>query len=95
MIIPFWSERAACVRPGVDPDWFHSSDPADIEAAKNVCGTCPIRDACRVYAETVINEDGLHRGDLWGVFGGTLPEERDVDLNLRRLLAAYTGGEPE
>jgi WhiB family transcriptional regulator, redox-sensing transcriptional regulator len=43
--------------------WF-AELPADVEAAKSLCGACPIREACLQAA--------LERGEPWGVWGGQL-----------------------
>lgn len=43
--------------------WFAES-PADVEAAKELCADCPIRQACLAGA--------LERSEPWGVWGGQL-----------------------
>lgn len=43
--------------------WF-AELPADVEQAKALCGTCPIREACLAGA--------LERHEPWGVWGGQL-----------------------
>jgi len=43
--------------------WFAES-PADVEAAKSLCGTCPARASCLAGA--------LARQEPWGVWGGQL-----------------------
>lgn len=43
--------------------WF-AEDPADLEQAKALCGTCPIRRACLAEA--------LAREEPWGVWGGEI-----------------------
>ena len=43
--------------------WF-AELPADVEAAKALCGDCPIREMCLQQA--------LERGEPWGVWGGQL-----------------------
>jgi WhiB family transcriptional regulator, redox-sensing transcriptional regulator len=48
----------------VDPELFFAESPADVEAAKEVCAQCPIRDACLAGA--------LERKEPWGVWGGEL-----------------------
>jgi WhiB family redox-sensing transcriptional regulator len=47
-----------------DPDLFFAESPADVEAAKALCGGCPIRIACFTGA--------VGRGEPWGVWGGEL-----------------------
>ena len=47
-----------------DPDLFFAESPADVEAAKSVCGDCPIRSGCLSAA--------LERREPWGVWGGEL-----------------------
>ena len=48
----------------VDPDLFFAESPADVEAAKALCRTCPVREACLGGA--------LERREPWGVWGGEL-----------------------
>ena len=43
--------------------WFAES-PADVEFAKALCGTCPVRIECLAGA--------LNRAEPWGVWGGEL-----------------------
>lgn len=43
--------------------WFAES-PADVEFAKSLCQTCPVREACLAGA--------LERREPWGVWGGEL-----------------------
>ena len=54
----------------VEADIFYP-DPDDAETialAKEICSTCPIRQACLDYA--------FKTEDRHGIFGGTLPRER-------------------
>jgi hypothetical protein len=58
-------EKANC--KGIsNPDIFHSDEPRDIRAAKNVCATCPVRLECFKYGET----------EEYGIYGGLTPSER-------------------
>ncbi|MCS6712456.1 WhiB family transcriptional regulator [Brachybacterium sp. EF45031] len=43
---------------------FFSERPADLEAAKALCGPCPLRVECL--------EGALHRAEPWGVWGGAI-----------------------
>ncbi|MEU3305630.1 WhiB family transcriptional regulator [Nocardiopsis sp. NPDC055551] len=47
-----------------EPDLFFAEAPADVEAAKTICGDCPIKEQCLT--------DALERGEPWGVWGGQL-----------------------
>lgn len=47
-----------------DPEVFFAEAPADVEYAKSLCGTCPLRDACLTGAKD--------RREPWGVWGGEL-----------------------
>nr|WP_313069200.1 WhiB family transcriptional regulator [Kitasatospora gansuensis] len=47
-----------------DPEVFFAETPADVEYAKSLCGTCPVKDACLTGA--------LERREPWGVWGGEL-----------------------
>ncbi|MBO0852933.1 MAG: WhiB family transcriptional regulator [Nocardia sp.] len=47
-----------------DPDLWFAEKPADLEEAKALCASCPIRGACLAAA--------LDRGEPWGVWGGEI-----------------------
>ncbi|RLU99341.1 WhiB family transcriptional regulator [Streptomyces griseocarneus] len=47
-----------------DPEVFFAESPADVEYAKSLCRTCPLREACLAGA--------LDRREPWGVWGGEL-----------------------
>jgi WhiB family transcriptional regulator, redox-sensing transcriptional regulator len=66
-----WRDNAACLR--ADPDLFFpvgTTGPAlhQVDDAKRVCLTCPVRERCLRWA--------LDQGIGSGVWGGTTPEER-------------------
>lgn len=46
-----------------EPDLFFAEAPADVEAAKAVCGACPVREQCLA--------DALDRKEPWGVWAGS------------------------
>ncbi|AQA13936.1 WhiB family transcriptional regulator [Streptomyces sp. PRKS01-29] len=47
-----------------DPEVFFAESPADVEYAKSLCQTCPLREACLAGAKD--------RREPWGVWGGEL-----------------------
>jgi len=47
-----------------DAELFFAESPADVEYAKSLCVTCPIRETCLAGA--------LERREPWGVWGGEL-----------------------
>ncbi len=47
-----------------DPEVFFAESPADVEYAKSLCQTCPLRAACLAGAKD--------RREPWGVWGGEL-----------------------
>jgi WhiB family redox-sensing transcriptional regulator len=47
-----------------DPELFFAESPADVELAKALCQTCPVRAECLAGA--------LERREPWGVWGGQL-----------------------
>lgn len=61
-----WRDRAAC--RGTDPALFYDLHPAAIDAAKAVCASCPVRDACAAHA--------LGVGEEFGVWGGLAADDR-------------------
>ena len=47
-----------------DPELFFAESPADVELAKALCRSCPVRAECLAGA--------LERAEPWGVWGGEL-----------------------
>ena len=47
-----------------DPELWFAESPSDVELAKSLCGTCPVRAECLAGA--------LERREPWGVCGGQL-----------------------
>lgn len=65
-----WQRRAACTRPGVDPERFFPDKGGSTAAAKWICRrVCPVREACLAYALEHRIEDGI--------WGGLSPLERE------------------
>jgi WhiB family redox-sensing transcriptional regulator len=72
-----WRDRAACAK---NPEPFdrvlrvrgsHRNTPsADIEAAVAICRTCPVTEACLLWA--------LDNADTEGVWGATTTEQREA-----------------
>ena len=54
-VLPCWTE---------DPDLFFAESPADVETAKALCVSCPLRARCL--------SEALERREPWGVWGGEL-----------------------
>jgi WhiB family transcriptional regulator, redox-sensing transcriptional regulator len=57
---PFDDEQLPCREN--DPELFFAELPADVEYAKTLCHTCPVRLSCLAGA--------LERHEPWGVWGG-------------------------
>ena len=55
-------EQLPCRRE--DPELFFAESPSDVELAKALCGTCPVRAECLASA--------IERREPWGVWGGQL-----------------------
>ena len=47
-----------------DPEVFFAETPADVEYAKSLCTTCPVKAACL--------QGAVERREPWGVWGGEL-----------------------
>jgi len=66
-----WQSLGAC-RNVKNPDMFYpdnySKRSPEVQAAKGVCDRCPVKTACRAYALT-------HR-ESEGIWGGLTPTER-------------------
>ena len=59
-----------------EPDLFFAESPSDVELAKSMCGSCPIRAACL--------EEAIERREPWGVWGGEVFEAGRVIERKRR-----------
>ncbi len=55
-------EQLPCHRE--DPELFFAEAASDVERAKSLCGTCPVRAECLASA--------IERREPWGVWGGQL-----------------------
>ena len=76
-----WKARAAC--QGAPPAVFFEDALEDqkvvqegLAAAREICGACPVRQECLAYAMKV--ERGLPLKRRYGVWAGTVPEDRVV-----------------
>jgi WhiB family redox-sensing transcriptional regulator len=73
-----WRKRAAC--RGIDVEiFFPETEDEDVDAAKAVCETCPVREACLEHA--------LAHREREGIWGGTTERERRRILRQRRKSA--------
>lgn len=53
-----------------EPHLFFASHPDQVEAAKQLCATCPLQQLCLQAA--------LESGEPWGVWGGELLERGQI-----------------
>lgn len=76
-----WKDDALCVQ--TDPELFFPVRGPDSfpQRAKAVCDCCTVREQCLEYA--------LAAKEMWGIWGGTSPQERENILKSRRA-----AGEP-
>jgi WhiB family redox-sensing transcriptional regulator len=70
-----WRNKAAC--QGLDPDIFYPPEDDEAPEAKEVCGGCPVQEACLEHALSVREKDGI-----WGGF--TERERRRIVRQRRR-----------
>ena len=78
-IEPGWQLAAACGSSGLNPDdWFTEPGNPAHTAAKNVCGSCPVRRSCLAHALAV--------DEPAGIWGGANETER---AQLRQALANW------
>ena len=70
-----WRNKAAC--HGLAPEIFYPADEEETGSAKEICGTCPVQEACLEHALSVREKDGI-----WG--GYTERERRRLIRQRRR-----------
>lgn len=73
-----WMAKGKC--RDLPPSTFFPSDGVGVDAARQVCATCPVREPCLEYA--------LEHHVDHGVWGGTSERERRRIARTRRLGAA-------
>lgn len=77
-----WMAMGKC--RDLPPATFFPSDGVGVDAARQVCATCPVREPCLEYA--------LEHHVDHGVWGGTSERERRRIARTRRLAAAAETG---
>ena len=84
-----WRAAGACLT--ADPDLFFPISPAgpgegQIGRAKIICAGCGVRRECLEFA--------MGHDQVYGIWGGTTPEDRQRDRRRRRRAAAAAGHKP-
>lgn len=81
-----WMTQAGCTAQNVDPEIFFPERAASAwlttKASQAVCGECPVRLECLVFALKA--ERGLHRQYRHGIWGGLTPQQRHDLANSNR-----------
>ena len=72
--VPTWRDDAVCRGFEISVFFPDESDAAAITHAKEICGTCPVRQDCLSYA--------VEHNQTDGIWGGTTRQER---RRLRRI----------
>lgn len=85
-----WRSAAACL--SADPDLFFpisNTGPAEkqIARAKTICAGCGVRRECLEFA--------LSHDQVYGIWGGTTPEDRQRERRRKRRAAAAAGAGPK
>ena len=71
-------DRGRCAE--LDGDlWYPELGEGSVKYAKAICARCPVQQRCLEYA--------LDRGETFGVWGGTTPQERKDLVRQRRQAA--------
>jgi WhiB family redox-sensing transcriptional regulator len=70
-----WTAQAAC--RGTDTEIFYPVTPDEEAEALSICATCPVRAQCL--------DDAIRNREIYGIWGGTTPEQR---RRIRRERAA-------
>jgi WhiB family redox-sensing transcriptional regulator len=69
-----WLTEASC--RAEDPEtFFPDNNAAQIEYAKAICETCPVRRECLI--DCMAHEAGRSAKSRWGVYAGLTPRQRE------------------
>ncbi|MCB1272745.1 MAG: WhiB family transcriptional regulator [Microthrixaceae bacterium] len=71
---PAWAASAAC--KGLDSTIFYPATDEEADAAKEVCGVCPVQETCLEHA--------IEHREHNGVWGGATERERQRIIRRRR-----------
>ncbi len=82
-----WRSAGACLT--ADPDQFFPIYPAgqaegQVASAKAICAGCEVRRECLEFA--------LAHAPVYGIWGGTTPEDRQRDRRRKRRAAVAAAG---
>lgn len=82
-----WRSEGACLT--ADPDLFFPVFPAglaegQVVSAKAICAGCEVRRECLEFA--------LAHAPVYGIWGGTTPDDRQRDRRRKRRAAAAAAG---
>jgi WhiB family transcriptional regulator, redox-sensing transcriptional regulator len=85
-----WRASGACLT--ADPDLFFpiaAAGPGEqqIARAKDVCASCQVKRQCLEFA--------LSHDQVYGIWGGTTPEDRQRERRRKRRAAAAAAPKPE
>jgi hypothetical protein len=58
-----WQTDAICAQ--TDPELFFSPDPKELEAAMNLCGTCPVQRECADLRKKENHRHGVWAGEYY------------------------------
>lgn len=64
-----WRKDAACVAPGVAPEWFFSDNATEAEWAIAICRMCPVVEEC-AKERARIDAPGVWAGVRWVMAAG-------------------------
>ncbi len=68
-----WRQRAACARPGIDPDVFFPLKGGSARRARRICASCPVQVPCLADALATSPWDDVSGG----IRAGTTARERE------------------
>lgn len=66
-----WRAEALCAT--TDPELFFLDNGSSYQAARRLCVSCPVREAC---LEDAMTFEASLAGRRYGMFGGTTPQQR-------------------
>lgn len=73
----FFRNALCCKLQSINPCWWFSEKPEEIEKAQSICSLCSVREPCLDWANS-FEKDQDYR---YGIYGGLTAEQRSLAIS--------------